>query len=107
MSSDLLGGRRDERISGTELTTLFSDDGSVSGSGGCNRFSGTYAVDGDSLTLSPLASTKMACADHVMAQEGVFFDGMAEVASFAIEGTQLTLSDGSGAPLLGFDGSAT
>ena len=91
-------------ISGTEITLLFADDGSVSGSGGCNWFSGTYTVDGDALALSPLASTKMACADHVMTQEGVFLDGMGEVASFSIEGTQLTLIDGSGGPLLGFDG---
>jgi heat shock protein HslJ len=91
-------------MSGTEVTALFGDDGSVSGSGGCNRFSGTYMVDGDALSLSPLASTKMACADHVMAEERVFLDGMGRVASFTIDGAQLTLLDGSEAPLLGFDG---
>jgi heat shock protein HslJ len=90
-------------VSGTEITVEFADDETVSGSAGCNRFSGTYTVAGDRLSLSPLAATKMACADYVMAQEGVFLDAMTEVASFAIEDAQLTVFDGSGAMLLGFD----
>jgi heat shock protein HslJ len=48
----------------------------------------------------------MACADDVMAQESAFLASMEQVASFAIEGSQLTLADGSGALLLGFDGTA-
>jgi heat shock protein HslJ len=93
-------------LNGTEVTAEFSADGTVSGSAGCNRYSGSYTWTGDRLSFSALASTKMACADDVMAQEGAFLTSMAEVASFAIEGSQLTLSDGSGALLLGFDGTA-
>ena len=40
----------------------------VSGSDGCNRFSGSYETDGSSLTFGPLAGTQMACigpADEV------------------------------------------
>jgi heat shock protein HslJ len=48
----------------------------------------------------------MACADDVMAQESAFLASMQDVATFVIEGSQLTLSDGSGALLLGFDGAA-
>ncbi|MEP7224430.1 MAG: META domain-containing protein, partial [Actinomycetota bacterium] len=72
----------------------------------CNRFSGTYTVEGDRLSLSPLAATKMACAGYIMAQERVFLDAMRDVASYVIDGDQLTLSDGSGAALLGFDGAS-
>jgi heat shock protein HslJ len=91
-------------VSGTEITAEFTADGTVSGSAGCNRFSGTYAWTGDRLSFSPLVTTKMACADDVMAQEGVFLDAMGEVASYAIEGAQLTVFDGPGAMLLGFEG---
>jgi heat shock protein HslJ len=93
-------------LNGTEVTAGFTADATVSGSGGCNRYSGSYTWTGDQLSFSPLASTKMACADDVMAQESVFLASMGDVASFAIEGSQLTLSDGSGALLLGFDGIA-
>jgi len=93
-------------LSGTEVTAAFTADATVSGSGGCNRYSGSYTWTGDQLSFAPLASTKMACADDVMAQEGAFLASMEQVASFAIDGSQLTLSDDSGALLLGFDGTA-
>ncbi len=38
-----------------------SDDGSVAGSDGCNRMTGTFTVDGDTVTFGQLASTLMAC----------------------------------------------
>ena len=93
-------------LNGTEVTAAFTADATVSGSAGCNRYSGSYTWTGDQLSFSPLASTKMACADDVMAQESAFLASMEQVASFAIEGSQLTLADGSGALLLGFDGTA-
>jgi heat shock protein HslJ len=91
-------------LMGTEVTTGFTADGTVSGSAGCNRYSGSYTWTGDQLSFSPLASTKMACADEVMAQETVFLAAMEQVASYGIEGSQLRLLDDSGALLLGFDG---
>jgi heat shock protein HslJ len=91
-------------VSGTEITTVFAADETVSGSAGCNSFSGMYTLAGDRLSFSPLATTKMACAGYVMTQERVFLDAMSKVSSFTIEGAQLTLQDRSGAMLLGFDG---
>jgi heat shock protein HslJ len=44
------------------LTMVFGSDGTLSGSSGCNRYSGGYSVDGSKLTVGPLASTQMACA---------------------------------------------
>ena len=94
-------------IAGTRVTMTLADDGSVSGSGGCNTYSGTSTRDGDALSFGPLASTKMACADDVMAQESAFLEAMALVGELSIEGTRLTLGVRSGAPLLGFVGAAT
>ncbi|MFV1857991.1 MAG: META domain-containing protein, partial [Anaerolineales bacterium] len=42
-------------VIGNEITALFSDDGSLSGSAGCNNYSGTYEVDGENMTIGPLA----------------------------------------------------
>jgi heat shock protein HslJ len=91
-------------LAGTQVTMTLADDGTVSGWAGCNTYSGAYTLDGDVLTFGPLATTKMACADDVMAQEAAFLSAMTEVAGSAIEGTQLTLVDGSGTSLLGFVG---
>lgn len=93
-------------VMGTEVTAEFTADATVSGSAGCNRYSGSYTWTGDQLSFSPLASTKMACADDVMAQESAFLSGMQDVASFAVDGAQLKLMDASGALLLGFEGTA-
>jgi heat shock protein HslJ len=93
-------------LMGTDVTAEFTADGTVSGSAGCNRYSGTYRWTGDQLAFYSLASTKMACADDVTAQESAFLASMEQVATFAIDGEQLTVMDGSGALLLGFDGTA-
>ena len=53
---------------GTRLTLMFQD-GQVSGSSGCNRFHGSFAVEGRSLTIHPLATERKACEEAVMAQE--------------------------------------
>lgn len=54
-------------IDNSRLTLVFGADGKVSGSDNCNRFNGTYTVDGSKLTLSPLASTRRACIGEAVA----------------------------------------
>jgi heat shock protein HslJ len=47
---------------GTVVTALFSSDGTLSGSGGCNNYTTAYELAGDQLTVSgPIASTMMFC----------------------------------------------
>ena len=60
---------------GTRLTLMF-DDGKVSGESGCNRFHGLYKVAGNALAIHALATTRMACADAVMAQEQEFLSAL-------------------------------
>jgi heat shock protein HslJ len=50
------------------VTVRFSD-GRVEGFGGCNHFTGGFSLDGDRLTVGPLAATMMSCAPTVMALE--------------------------------------
>jgi heat shock protein HslJ len=50
--------------------TLRLDDGRVSGSAGCNQFSGTYRMmNKDGIDLGALSTTRMACAPELMEQE--------------------------------------
>ena len=86
-------------IDGTTLTAGFAADGRLSGSGGCNTFSGPYAVGGErSLRIGPLAATMMACASPAGAneQERGYLAALESVRSFEQQGDRLTLLDGQG-----------
>jgi heat shock protein HslJ len=47
-------------------------DGKISGTAGCNRFSGPYTVEANVLNVGPIAATKMMCPEPQMAQESRF-----------------------------------
>ena len=67
-------------------TLAFDETGTVSGTGGCNTFSGEVSIDGPELSFGPLASTQMACADEdVSAQEAAFFAGLQSVTGYTID----------------------
>ncbi len=70
-------------MAGTRLTLEFQD-GQVSGDSGCNRFHGSFAVEGNALTIGPLATTRMACDDESMAQEQQFLDALGSAATWDI-----------------------
>ena len=68
---------------GANLT--FDPAGSVSGSTGCNSFSGSYALDGSALTFGPLATTRMACEENLMVQEAAVLEALAGVSGWEID----------------------
>jgi copper homeostasis protein (lipoprotein) len=75
----------------------------VSGSGGCNRFTGSYARAGaDGLTFGPSASTMMACVDG-METESAFLKAMSHVRTYNILGTILEMYDEAGTLLARFE----
>jgi heat shock protein HslJ len=72
-------------VPGAQPTIAFGSDGTISGSTGCNTYSGTYTVDGDRLTVSQLAMTRKACADPaVNTQEGAVTAGLTGATSWSI-----------------------
>jgi putative lipoprotein len=74
------------------VPTLTLADGSASGFGGCNTFNGGYELDGDSITIGPLAATLMACEDAKSAAEAAYLPALEAVDSWAIEDGELVLS---------------
>jgi putative lipoprotein len=76
------------------VPTLTLEEGNASGFGGCNRFRGGYELDGDSITLGPLASTMMACEEPKMATESAFLPALEAADSWAVDGGELVLSSG-------------
>ncbi|MBJ7440710.1 MAG: META domain-containing protein [Sphingopyxis sp.] len=70
-------------------TALQFDGTRLSGSAGCNRFSGSYAAADSTLTAGSLMATEMACPGPGMTQEAAFFQLMAAPVrlTFADDGT--------------------
>jgi len=90
-------------VQGSSITIQFTSDGKTSGSAGCNRYAGTYTTTGSTLTISsPLAVTRMVCAEDVMNQEAAYLEALAQVKTYTITGDRLTLSDASSASVLVF-----
>lgn len=96
-------------VTGTEFTTgrpgisFNPDDLSIYGSGGCNRFTGTYTLDeAESLTLTGVAATRMACPE--METETLYFSMIDKVRAFRIdeESSELILKDEQGEEVLRF-----
>jgi len=79
-------------LDGTQLTATFSTDSRVSGSSGCNLYSGRAAAQTGKLSVGPLASTLMACqADGVMPQEQRYLAALQAATSFTVSGDELRL----------------
>jgi putative lipoprotein len=81
---------------------LSADELQVSGSGGCNRVSGGFELDGDELRFGQLASTMMAC-ESGMEQEQRFLRSLERVERYRIAGTHLELLDAEGAVVARFE----
>lgn len=73
-------------------------NGRVSGSGGCNRVTGTFERSGSSLRMSQLASTRVACPDPALGvSESQFFAALQATTSYRMQGqSRLSLLDASG-----------
>jgi len=76
--------------------------GTLSGSSGCNRYSTSYAVNGDALKLGTPAGTKMACGMPGDKVEAAFIAALSRVARFTATDEELTLRDVDGNELLVF-----
>ncbi len=83
--------------------SLVMADGKAGGSGGCNSWFSDYVLDGASLTFGSIGSTMMFCQGPAMAVEEAYLANLGAVASWAIDGAELTLSDADGNALLLFD----
>ena len=80
--------------------TISFSSSTVSGSSGCNTFTGGYTVSGATLTIGQLASTQKACGPAETAVETAVLTRLGKVAGFTVAGDKLTLTDASGATLL-------
>jgi heat shock protein HslJ len=84
-------------VSGSTLTAVFLRDGTIEGNAGCNAFSGPYTAVGTTMTIGPLATTRMACSSPALdTQEQQYLTALQSVAAWeADDGITLRDWDGS------------
>ena len=70
--------------------------GRYHGTGGCNRVSGSYQLEGTALTLGPAAATMMMCPPPVMAVEDPMLKMLGTVKGAVRQDDTLSLTDASG-----------
>ena len=95
-----LGGK--PPVKGTDPTIEFTATRRVSGSTGCNRYTGAYHVSGNTIRLGPLATTQRACPDPVAHQETAFLRALSRTKRVAVDGGKLTLATARGESLATF-----
>jgi heat shock protein HslJ len=85
-------------IAGSKATLNFSTEGTLSGSSGCNSYTGHYVVTGNQLKFpNAFASTRKMCVNPgVMDQEQAFLKALAASTTGHIEGKKLELRDAAG-----------
>lgn len=95
-------------LEGTTITADFGEDGLVTGSAGCNGYSGSYSVSGTAIGITSVVSTLMACTEPpgVMEQEGRYLDLLGTAAAFRMEGDRLILTDAEGRSILTYERTA-
>jgi heat shock protein HslJ len=95
----LLAGSEWGYATGGDISVQFAE-GQVSGSGGCNRFTGSYTQDGERLKFGTRAATQMACSeDAVMQKEQLFFQMLNAVHIADATHMKLVLKDAAGREL--------
>jgi heat shock protein HslJ len=87
---------------GVAATARF-EGGTVSGTGGCNSYTAAYTLDGEELTIDPVASTMMACEGPAGTLENLYFAALGLVGSYAIDDVTLRLNDTDGKTILTFE----
>ena len=75
------------------LTIEFLDEKlNYRGFGGCNNYSGRYALEDNKIEFGPAMATRKFC-EKSMKQETAYFKALSEAATFKIEANTLTISD--------------
>jgi len=80
-------------LAGTSISIVFSTDGGISGSAGCNEYRGTYTASGQKVRIEAETVTKDSCQQPagVMRQEALFLKALATVTVALLDGDQLDL----------------
>ena len=96
-----VGGRA--ALANATPNAAFEIDGRVYGSTGVNRFSSSYSLVGDELTMGQAVSTMMAGPPEAMAQEQIWLHVLSSACRVRRDGELLVIDDGANALVLAPD----
>jgi len=74
------------------ITFEFDTEGNIAGDASCNRFGGTCTIEGDTIKVGPLRSTRRACEPEIMQQEQKFLALLSAATTWSIDGDDLVLT---------------
>ena len=92
LDSIIAGDAASSVPAGVDSTLQFTDDGELRAALGCNSGRGSYSVDGDTLSIDPLATTKMACQPPAADVETTVLGVLQGDVTFSIDGESLVLT---------------
>lgn len=82
----------------SHTSMVLTTKGKVFGLGGCNNYSGKYALEGGVVTFPPLATTMKMCAPALSDQEVRFFQSLSVPQTVSFENGMLYLTPKEGKP---------
>jgi len=88
----------------TSRSTAVFAGGQLRGMGGCNRFTATYEIEGDRITIGPAGATEKLCIEPegLMDQEQQYFEALGRARTFSLTPEKLELRDEGGSLQVGF-----
>ncbi|HOB17884.1 MAG TPA: META domain-containing protein [Candidatus Methanoculleus thermohydrogenotrophicum] len=91
-------------VPGTNVTLVFDDDGTLSGSAGCNAYSAAYRLNETGLVVERVIATKTSCTEPagIMEQESAYLTLLRSAAGYRIVGNTLVVIDNKGRAILFF-----
>jgi len=91
-------------LAGTEITAVFTEDGKLSGSAGCNNYMTSYSVDGNTIKIDLPATTRKMCSEPqgIMEQEAAFTLALEQAATYELKQDALTIRGAEGETQLQF-----
>lgn len=90
-----LNGAAVEPGEGKELHMVLRGEDQVGGYAGCNQFTGSVTLSGDTVSFGPIASTRRMCAD-AMEQEDAFLQALENAQRYSISGESLAIENAGG-----------
>ena len=100
LTTFIVDGNESSPISAGKTITARFDNGTISGTAGCNRYFGLYTVVNEITIGENLVMTMMYCSEPIMDQESQYTNILLNVATYTIEENQLTLSTEDGRALV-------
>ena len=74
--------------------TLLLEEGAASGDAGCNRFTGEYTLDGESIEFGPFAVTLMACEPAIDEFERAYLAALGTADTIEVTDDAVVISTG-------------